>query len=547
MTQMQRAQPRADPAHRAKPASPRSPAGTRRVAVLATGGALAAGLYQRRWTRPTSSRSCPSGRTQQHIDACIDAVKAGDARRVGAEALRTALARVRRAWRRSRGHGLHGDSACRRAASQRAPMTLIDSTLELARATVSFAMDARLEQARMKASEVAVEQHAGAAAVPGGRRRWLAHSWRRSVGFAWFVGQIYLSVVNMAAVPLLVVATFFGLRQVMALPRPGCADRHHAGARRWAWSACARLAGALAGLLAAPARRAGICPTPRTGSSVQLVLQSASDARRRAHRNCSAAMPRASRRARSRCVDVIFPDNFYRVLARRARARHSDRHDPVRPGVRRTVARADAACCTACSRASTAPSRTIIAHANLLLPVLAFGTAAHLAAQTEHATLERMSGFLLSFVLLRGAAERRRRARDRVAYARSRSAGVISALKPSVLVGLMSGSATAPIPHTIEAMSTRLGFQPRRRRNWWCRSARVFVRAGSALYFALATVFVAEPVRAAARCRRTGADRRGGHGGRVRVGGTQRRGGDRLRRAWCCRCCNCRSRRRACC
>jgi Na+/H+-dicarboxylate symporter len=54
----------------------------------------------------------------------------------------------------------------------------------------------------------------------------------------------------------------------------------------------------------------------------------------------------------------------------------------------------------------------------------------------------------------------------------------------------MSGSATAPIPHAIEAMSTRLGFS-RGVAELVVPFGSVFVRAGSALYFALATVFIA--------------------------------------------------------
>jgi Na+/H+-dicarboxylate symporter len=67
---------------------------------------------------------------------------------------------------------------------------------------------------------------------------------------------------------------------------------------------------------------------------------------------------------------------------------------------------------------------------------------------------------------------------------------VLLELKAPLLVGLTSGSATAPIPHTIEAMSARLGF-PRGLVELVVPFGSVFVRAGSALYFALAAVFVA--------------------------------------------------------
>jgi Na+/H+-dicarboxylate symporter len=67
---------------------------------------------------------------------------------------------------------------------------------------------------------------------------------------------------------------------------------------------------------------------------------------------------------------------------------------------------------------------------------------------------------------------------------------VLKGLKAPLLVGLTSGSATAPIPHTIESMSTELGFS-RGVVELVVPFGSVFLRAGSALYFALATVFVA--------------------------------------------------------
>lgn len=46
-------------------------------------------------------------------------------------------------------------------------------------------------------------------------------------GFALFIGQIYLALVNMAAVPLLVVAMFFGMRQLILLSHPACASARY--------------------------------------------------------------------------------------------------------------------------------------------------------------------------------------------------------------------------------------------------------------------------------------------------------------------------------
>jgi Na+/H+-dicarboxylate symporter len=69
-------------------------------------------------------------------------------------------------------------------------------------------------------------------------------------------------------------------------------------------------------------------------------------------------------------------------------------------------------------------------------------------------------------------------------------ARVLQGLKAPLVVALSSGSATAPIPHTIESMSATLGFS-RGVAELVVPFGSVFLRAGSALYFALATVFVA--------------------------------------------------------
>jgi Na+/H+-dicarboxylate symporter len=131
----------------------------------------------------------------------------------------------------------------------------------------------------------------------------------------------------------------------------------------------------------------------------------------------------------------------------------------------------------------------IIEHANLMIPALAFGAAAYVAAHVDRATLEAMKSFLLCFVAvsaaLAGLALAAIAARCGEPLTR-----VAAALKAPLLIGLMSGSEIAPIPHTIEAMSARLGFS-RGIVELVVPLGAVFIRAGTALYFALVTVFVA--------------------------------------------------------
>jgi Na+/H+-dicarboxylate symporter len=131
----------------------------------------------------------------------------------------------------------------------------------------------------------------------------------------------------------------------------------------------------------------------------------------------------------------------------------------------------------------------IIEHANLMIPALAFGAAAYVASHVDRATLDAMKSFLLCFISLSAAL-----AVLALAAIAARCGEpllrVVAALKAPLLIGLMSGSEIAPIPHTIEAMSARLGFS-RGVVELVVPLGAVFIRAGTALYFALVTVFVA--------------------------------------------------------
>ncbi|WP_031362892.1 dicarboxylate/amino acid:cation symporter [Caballeronia sordidicola] len=301
--------------------------------------------------------------------------------------------------------------------------------------------------------------------------------------FAYFIGELYLSVVNMAAVPLLVVATFFGLRQVLALPRPTVRTGTIVGLAVGLVVLCA-IGGTLAGVLMMPGQHLSIAAHEQLGG---LVLKSAGDGGE-VRVTLFGQAAHAASNVGAYGVHDLFPDNFYRVLAEgrslgiltgtilfgmafaTLSRDQSNMLNNVFEGVYRTL-------------------EVIIAHANLLIPVLAFGMAAHLTSHTERATLSAMGGFLLCFLLvtllLGGFALAMITARS------SQPLGqVIKGLKAPLLVGLTSGSATAPIPHTIEAMSAGLGFS-RGIVELVVPFGSVFVRAGSALYFALATVFVA--------------------------------------------------------
>lgn len=114
------------------------PADIGSVAVLATRGALAAGIYQAALAARGIDAVVPPEPVQKQVDACIQAVKAG-ALEPAAAALGSALARIAAL---GVGTAIMGCTEIPVAARglAAAPLRLVDSTTELARATVAFAL-----------------------------------------------------------------------------------------------------------------------------------------------------------------------------------------------------------------------------------------------------------------------------------------------------------------------------------------------------------------------------------------------------------------------
>lgn len=115
------------------------PAGVRRVAVLATGGTLVSGFYQAALRARGFEPVMPAVTAQRDIAACIAAVKAG---KVDASVRRLSRALATLA-RRDVGVAVMGCTEIPIAARalRDAPFALIDSTQELARATVAYAAE----------------------------------------------------------------------------------------------------------------------------------------------------------------------------------------------------------------------------------------------------------------------------------------------------------------------------------------------------------------------------------------------------------------------
>ncbi|WP_206956187.1 dicarboxylate/amino acid:cation symporter [Trinickia acidisoli] len=299
---------------------------------------------------------------------------------------------------------------------------------------------------------------------------------------AYAVGQIYITIVNMAAVPLLVVAMFFGLRQLMGLPRPGLRIGTMLMLAIAVVALCA-FAGTLAGVVAAPGLHLSDAAHAELG---RLVLSSGGNAGEVRMQLFEQGAQAAAERAFA-LTDVV-PDNFFSALASgralgiltctiffgMAFAALSSEQTKVLNGIFESIYRA---------------LETLIDYANLLLPVLVFGTAAHLVAHTPREVLSAMSGFIWVFLVsaagLSCIALAAIAVRTRVSFGRA-----VACLRAPMLVGFTSGTATAAIPHTIEAMSAKLGFS-RGVAELVVPFGAVFLRAGSALYFALAASFVA--------------------------------------------------------
>ena len=299
--------------------------------------------------------------------------------------------------------------------------------------------------------------------------------------FAYVIGQIYLSIVSMAAIPLLVVATFFGLRQTMTLPLPGRRMLMIAGIALLMVVTCAGT-GLAFGWIAAPGTQLDAETRAHLGALVLEQGGNGSNVEMRLLGDDSLEQ------AKGHLLKSVVPDNFFRALA-----------EGQSLGI--------LSCALLFGMGFAALSGTqnntlnhlfegayralelIITRANILLPIVAFGMAAHILAQSQWLTIKAMGGFLLHFIalamLLSAIAIGIIHQRGNQPLLR-----VLQHLKTPVLVSLVSSSTTASIPHTIEAMSARLGFS-RGIVELVVPTASVFLRAGSALYYVLLTLFVA--------------------------------------------------------
>ncbi|WP_206956186.1 aspartate/glutamate racemase family protein [Trinickia acidisoli] len=133
-----RAKSRAPIIHIAEASVAALPPGVRRVAALATGGTFHSGLYQRILAARGFESVEPDAATQRHIDACIREVKAGE---IEASTGHLAAALDWLVDQGAQAAVLGCTELPLAARPMKAPsIPMIDSTLELARATVSYGL-----------------------------------------------------------------------------------------------------------------------------------------------------------------------------------------------------------------------------------------------------------------------------------------------------------------------------------------------------------------------------------------------------------------------
>ena len=318
----------------------------------------------------------------------------------------------------------------------------------------------------------------------GGLAGWFA-PWAGQPLFV--LGHVYLTLINMAALPLLVVATFFGLRQTMALPQPGRRVLFIVGLSAALVLACA-VAGALLGIISGPGKNIGQADLQYLGRLIQESGGEAADARMSLYEPAETSATPASPAASSAAATHLIPDNFFHVLvegqplgilvcaiffglAFASLLRDSGSNALV--GVFEAIYRA---------------LESIISKVNIFIPFFAFAMAAYFTGRKDVRTLHAMGSFLATFFAISALLSV-----GAFALICRRSglpaATVLWALKTPALISLASGSATATIPDTIEAMSSRLGFS-RGIVELLIPTCSVFLRAGAALYFAVLAVFV---------------------------------------------------------
>lgn len=294
------------------------------------------------------------------------------------------------------------------------------------------------------------------------------------------VGQFYVAFIYLAAFPLLVVVTVFGVKRTLQLPRPLSRFLMVAFYALLMVLGCAML-----GALLSQAWGLGLHLEPEQLHYLGGVVQAAGGETVDAQMRFFSA--EAAPAAPTGFAGGMLPDNFFKALtdgkilgivlctmilsvgiAWVDKKKNSALVD-ILDGIYRAL-------------------EIIVSQVNVFIPVLVFAMSAYFAATATPATLHAMGRFIALFVgtslVISALALVFVWKKTQLPFTL-----VLGALKNPMLISLASANATASIPDTIHAMSARLGFS-RGIVEFVVPASAVFVRSGAALYFAAIAVFI---------------------------------------------------------
>lgn len=297
---------------------------------------------------------------------------------------------------------------------------------------------------------------------------------------ALLVGQLYMAFINLAAFPLLVVITLFGLKRTLQLPRPVSRFLMMSVYAIMIVVLCAVTGVVFASMLGL-GQHLDQEKLHYLGSVVQAAGGETVDARMEFFGKEHAQQNAAAQWA------AMVPQNYFKVLTegkilgilictiilgigtawvdKKKAASLMD----ILDGIYRAL-------------------ELIISQVNMFIPLLVFAMSAYFAATATPASLNALGRFIAVYagmaLSISGLAVFFISQRTKLSFY-----AVVSALKTPMLISMTSSNATASIPDTIHAMSSRLGYS-RGVVEFVVPAASVFMRSGAALYFAAVAVFI---------------------------------------------------------
>ncbi len=297
---------------------------------------------------------------------------------------------------------------------------------------------------------------------------------------AWLVGQLYMSFINLAAFPLLVVITLFGLKRTLQLPKPLSRFLMIAVYAVVIVTLCS-LAGVVLASLLGLGQQMDQEKLHYLGNVVQSAGGETVDARMEFF-----AKEQPNQNSVTQWAAMV-PQNFFKVLTEGkilgilictiilgmgtawADKKKAAAFMDILDGIYRAL-------------------ELIISQVNVFIPLLVFAMSAYFAATATPASLNALGSFIAVYagmaLAISGVAVFFISHKTKLSFYT-----VVSALKTPMLISLTSSNATASIPDTIHAMSYRLGYS-RGVVEFVVPAASVFMRSGAALYFAAVAVFI---------------------------------------------------------